>query len=380
MKKIILLLFLGIFTISFSQEGINFEKESFNNILAKAKKENKLIFLDAYTSWCGPCKMLEKNIFPQKKVGEYYNANFINARFDMEKGEGIDLAKKYGVYSYPTLIFLNSNGEVVHRTTGYIGEEEILQFGKEANNPNNRMGSLKERFEKGESNPDFLMNVIKLNAYSDYNFAKQASERYFQTKTTPEFSREEAGILLYFIKSTQDENYKIFVNKKTEVLKYIPENVYQDFDKSLKISDIFRNSINKEKDVINDQYFITEASKIIGEKDAKVYLYKIKLNFYLTKKNYIEYEKIALEYYNIPNNFEEQELNFVAQTFLENISQKKSLKKAIEWSLVAVKKNENYNNTNTLAKLYQKIGDKKNYALWSEKAKSLQKQNKVEHN
>jgi uncharacterized protein YyaL (SSP411 family) len=59
----------------------------------KAKKENKLIFVDAYASWCGPCKLMVKNIFPLKTVGDYYNSHFINAKIDMEKGEGIELAK-----------------------------------------------------------------------------------------------------------------------------------------------------------------------------------------------------------------------------------------------------------------------------------------------
>lgn len=105
-KKSAIISFL-LFTVFAFGQGIQFENSDFKTIIAKAKKENKLIFLDAYTDWCTPCKMMVKNIFPLKSVGDYYNANFINAKIDMEKGEGIELAKKFGVKVYPSYLFIN---------------------------------------------------------------------------------------------------------------------------------------------------------------------------------------------------------------------------------------------------------------------------------
>ena len=88
---------------AFSQ-GINFVKEDmkWQDVLAKAKAENKIVFVDAYTSWCGPCKWMSKNIFPLKEVGEVFNSSFISAKIDMENGEGLEIAKKYVVIKcYP---------------------------------------------------------------------------------------------------------------------------------------------------------------------------------------------------------------------------------------------------------------------------------------
>lgn len=111
-------------------EGIQFIEADWNKALAEAKKQNKLIFLDAYASWCGPCKMLKKNTFPNKKAGDFFNKNFVNVAIDMEKGDGPALAEKYPVSAYPTLIIANAEGEIITYTQGYISPKELIRFGE----------------------------------------------------------------------------------------------------------------------------------------------------------------------------------------------------------------------------------------------------------
>ena len=111
-------------------EGIQFIESDWNRALAEAKKQNKLIFLDAYATWCGPCKLLKKNTFPNKEAGEYFNANFINVAMDMEKGDGPALSQKYGVNAYPTLIITDADGKIITYTKGYIKPKELIDFGK----------------------------------------------------------------------------------------------------------------------------------------------------------------------------------------------------------------------------------------------------------
>ena len=60
------------------EDGIKFEQGNWANTLAKAKAENKIVFVDAYTTWCGPCKKMDAETFPDKMVGDFYNKNFIN--------------------------------------------------------------------------------------------------------------------------------------------------------------------------------------------------------------------------------------------------------------------------------------------------------------
>ena len=100
MKKIgFVIQFLCIALFLFGQadkNGIRFiEGEKWENVLKAAQEQDKYIFMDCYTSWCGPCKALAKDIFTRKDVGDFFNANFINVKYDMEKGEGKELNKRY---------------------------------------------------------------------------------------------------------------------------------------------------------------------------------------------------------------------------------------------------------------------------------------------
>lgn len=110
--------------------GITFHSGKWEDALALARKENKLIFLDISASWCGPCKMLKKKTFPDAEVGSYYNANFINVALDGEIGEGADLAKMYSVRGYPTLLFIDGSGKLVAQTTGYRNPANFLKLGQ----------------------------------------------------------------------------------------------------------------------------------------------------------------------------------------------------------------------------------------------------------
>lgn len=123
-----------------------------------------------------------KNVFTKKSVGDYFNANFVNARFDMEKGEGREIAAKYGVRSYPTYLFLNGEGELVSQNTGYMEESMFVTMALDINSPGNKKGSLKERFAKGDKDPEFLINIMKLNSSSDYDFAKKPLKDILKTK------------------------------------------------------------------------------------------------------------------------------------------------------------------------------------------------------
>ena len=374
MKKTLTSLFIFVFLLSFAQESINFENLTFKEILAKAKREKKLVFLDAYASWCGPCKLMEKNVFPLPAVKAYYNANFINARFDMEKGEGRDIAMKYQVRSYPSYLFLNGDGEVVMKNYGYMGEEDFIAIAKEANNPLLTKGNPKELFEKGESDPAFLLNMMRQNAQTDYELAKKVSERYFKGKKNQQLTRDDIGMLLYFVKSPSDSNYQIFKERKQDIVKEMSEDIYNQFDVNIKISKVMESSLNQNTGIINDDYFFKNAIPLVGKVEAETALNRMKVIYYPNVGNFKEYEKAALQYYRNANDFDTEELLKAAWIFSEHVDTKSSLKQAEEWAEKAVMKAETAENTYILAKIYDKTGKKANAKIYAEMSKSLAEQ------
>jgi len=113
-------------------QGILFEHGDFASVCAKAKKENKLIFIDFYTSWCGPCKRMRETVFMQDNVGKYFNDNFVNYKIDAEKGEGKDIAAKYHIQYYPTYFFIDSKGAVFNKAIGFCPDTVFLGYAGKA--------------------------------------------------------------------------------------------------------------------------------------------------------------------------------------------------------------------------------------------------------
>ncbi len=183
MKKTLVVIFLLKCSLALFSQGIAFDHDSWQNLLAKAKKDNKIIFVDAYTTWCGPCKMMSKSVFTDSAVGAFYNKNFINAKIDMEKGEGIDLAETYSVQAYPTFLFIDGNGVMQHRSVGYQEPPMFLTLGKTALDEETRIGTMNRRYEEGERKPDFLYRL----AYAKYNAmepdATNIAEEYLKSQS-----------------------------------------------------------------------------------------------------------------------------------------------------------------------------------------------------
>ena len=114
------------------QRGMVFFQGTWAELLKESKKTGKPIFIDAYAAWCGPCRMMAANTFPDEEVGEFYNQHFINYKLDMEKGEGTAMKMKYRVTHYPTYLFVDSQGNLKYRKVGYMVPDVFILEGKKA--------------------------------------------------------------------------------------------------------------------------------------------------------------------------------------------------------------------------------------------------------
>lgn len=164
MKKIIFICLAAVTVcMNTAAQGINFiEGKPFAEVKALAKAEGKLIFVDCYTSWCRPCKMMATKEFVKKEAGDYFNEKFVNYKIDMEKDEGPEIGKQYNVSAFPTFLILESNGDLRGRA---VGSANITDFIKKIEDVlNNEKGFLwyQKKFNEGERNDSFLMDYAKI--------------------------------------------------------------------------------------------------------------------------------------------------------------------------------------------------------------------------
>ncbi len=181
MKKIfILCVSLFITGLTYSQT-VFMENESWNAVKSKAVKENRMIFMDCYTSWCGPCKGLAQNVFPQPKVGEFLNSNFVCCKYDMEKGEGIMLYKKYkdNIPGFPTMLVINPVDEsIVHKVVGYTEPDALitaLQDGLDGKT----LAVFQKRYEAGERSLELIKDYCKALDVAYDQGTKEKVVRYY---------------------------------------------------------------------------------------------------------------------------------------------------------------------------------------------------------
>ncbi len=216
MKKIILsLVALFAFTGVFAQ-GIEFENGTLEEALAKAKKENKIVFMDCYTTWCGPCKYLAKNVFTQKEVGDFYNKNFVNVKMDMESEAGKPLMAKYNVSAFPTLLWLDSDGNIQHKTVGAGDAKALVATGKVAIDPENSWGALNKKFEAGERSVAFLQNFISVSSKAGCD-TKAAAEAYYSIKKPEQLiNAEDMKLIASTVKSTSDSKFLFVLKNKAK--------------------------------------------------------------------------------------------------------------------------------------------------------------------
>ena len=176
MKKLfILLVCLATANLLYAQ-GVNSQHLTYAEALEKAKAENKLVFMDCYTSWCGPCKYMAKEVFTLKEAGDYFNSRFVNVKFDMEKGEGKELAQKFSVYVYPTFLILRTDGSIQYKIVGGNELEELITKVERGLHKKTTLPYLTERYHSGKIKKKEM--PVFYQVLLDANEDRKASEIY----------------------------------------------------------------------------------------------------------------------------------------------------------------------------------------------------------
>lgn len=160
MKKFVLFV-ACMFMMLFVFAQTDFQKLTLDKALEQAATENKRVFVDCYTVWCGPCKMMAEKILPLKEVGEFLNDHFVCLKIDMEKGEGVKIARKYKVTAYPTFLILKADGSLQHRIVGGAPTGKEFLDKVEEGMEGSSLGDLEMQYQSGNREFGFQMTYIK---------------------------------------------------------------------------------------------------------------------------------------------------------------------------------------------------------------------------
>ena len=374
-QKLILSLALSCVFVActFAQGGVTFNKDSWKEILATAESEEKLIFIDAYTTWCGPCKKMTRDIFPLHNVGEFYNKNFINVKMDMERGEGVALAEKYDVILYPTLLFLDSDGEIVHRAVGYHNEMEFLGLAKTALDPTKSLAGMTASYDEGNRDPSFLYKYTVARFEARDGSHPQIAEEYLNTQD--DWTTNDNMQFIYsFVEGTDSKMFDyVLENKASFITKFGEKEINN------KIENIVMTRLNNQDDKPELEEVDALFKKVMGDR-AAINSSAYRMTYHRQKGDREGYAKAAIEHYDkFKDELTFDDLNETAWTFYEVISDKKLLKCATKMSKQSIKMANNYYNNDTLAALYYKMGKKGKALKQAKKAVSIAAANNEDH-
>ena len=182
--------FIVLLSANLKAEEIPFEKGNLAAAMKKANDSKKILFVECYTTWCGPCKWMAKNVFTDNDVAKFYESNFVNIRLDMEKGEGLDFAKRYEVKVYPTYVFLDGEGVMIHKACGSKEAKEFIKDGMNALDPKRNLSGMQKIFESGERSSTFLKDYLTVLSAANMN-ADKVVNLYIEVSDKKELLTEE---------------------------------------------------------------------------------------------------------------------------------------------------------------------------------------------
>jgi thioredoxin-related protein len=373
-----------IFLLSSAYAQINFEKGTWKEVLAKAQKENKPVFVDFYAVWCGPCKFMTKDVFTNPEVADYYNANFLAYKVDAEKEER-ELVASAKIDAYPSLFYYNPQGELITKNVGALDAKGFKKFGEGALANMKAIGNLPTLKAKYDKNPydnqvttEYLNLLMQAQKFGE---AEPIAQKYLAQLADADLTKENAWKLIkQFVKSTESREYKYMVaNQKVFFEKY-----GEDFQRYLlgmvneKLNHAIQTkSVGSLTEAKNIYYAV--GSMMDASKPKEYFEMEIDLHYFKATQQWTDYFGVAnhwIEKYQAENF---QELFDKSMTIAENSTNKTELEKARAWTEKLLTLNQDALSYVANAVILEKLGNKtealKNAKVAAEKTQDAELRN-----
>lgn len=382
MKKLFLLTFLAPMMAFAQEKGIHFEHGStWAEVKAKAKAENKYIFMDCFTTWCGPCKMMSAQIFPQEKVGNFMNDKYVSVKVQMDQTakdneevkqwytDAQQIEKDYSIRAYPTFLVFAPDGHIVDRQVGGSEADQFISRFTASLDPAQQYYTQLDKYTQGQKDTAFLRKLAYLaqDKYDMDNAGKIAKEYLSQQKDL--YTPVNLEFLGKFTQSSKDPGFDVFLHHADKVNKALGKDVAE--NKVMEIAareDVYPQLMKKDKSA-PDWESVEKSVKAKYPSIAEELILKTKIQYYSYVKdannavaNIVAYMK------KYGHKADPQSLNEFAWTVFEKCNDMQCIEQALEWSKRSFKDKEIPAFMDTYANLLYKAGKKSEALAWEEKA------------
>lgn len=371
LRSIVVILLFCCTTGLFAQEGIEFYHGKWKEAIEMAKKENKIIFVDAYAKWCGPCKRMSSTVFTDAKVGEFFNENFFNMKLDMEEEEAFEFRELFPVSAFPTLFFIDpAKGEVVQKQVGAMDADGFIKLARTVLGKVDNSGEFAKLYDQGNRDPELVLNYITALNRSGKPSLKIAND-YLLTQqdltTAPNLK-----IITEAATEADSRIFDLLVKYKNEISTLIgPEQWSKKVEsacqktaaKALEYKDAALHNEAKSK---MKQYCPQKADEFASNADLK---------FYITTGDASGFVKAAETFLKNNGKNDASKLNQFAEQAVKAFPENKTaLQQAEKWSEKASSYGGLFNYYLTYAQVLQHLGKKEEALAAAEKSKSIAKE------
>ncbi|MGQ7944692.1 thioredoxin fold domain-containing protein [Flavobacterium sp. WC2509] len=366
---IIILLLLSA-TLKAQKTAINFIENDYKSALEQSKVSKKTIFVMVYATWCTHCNKMKSTVLKDPAVITFFNDNFINVMMDQETQTGKDFMKKFNVKSFPTFLFLDQKETHLYSTGGEFTTPEFLAEAQKALNPNTQLPYLERKFNEDIKNPEnclLYLNALRKSVDSDKS--DDITAKYLATQSKDQLITPiNWKIVAFGVNDLNSKGFETIINNQSDFAKVAsPKRV------EAKIVSVVKRTLTQNMNYLDSINYsknrILAKNIIIAKVDSLVFKYDLQM--YEATKSWKKYQQTTLESVQKWAWNDYSTINGISKIYIEHINDKENLKSAISWAKRSIEINNSAESTLLLARLYNKINDKKNAVENARKAKSI---------
>jgi thioredoxin-related protein len=392
---------IRILTTNAGGHEIHFEQAgNWEQILDEAKMENKYIFVDCYTTWCGPCMEMEKSVYADEKVADFFNDKFISVKMQMDTSkEDNDNIKRRYVYAryfqthykintFPTFLFFNPKGLIINRDIGAKTVDDFLALGRESANPAKDYYELLEQFRHGKRDFAEMSYMAHMGLkLEDSNTAQQIAKEYiYLLKGETLFTKPSIQFMEEFTKGSEDKGFFWFYRDADSIDKIMGDDIFSEqFVQSIIYREVVVPELNQKTEAVDSIPDWNNIQSLISKRYNDYYSERVitgaKATWGFDHKNLQEYTKWLVR-------FQEKfgskaNTGFMASWTLNDYAwaiflysdNRDELNKALSWSCRAVMMSPSANWMDTYANILFKLGRTNEAIAWERIAAKLSPKN-----